>query len=144
MDVIHVFACQNDRLESGGGIEPAVTVAEAEHFLHAVAVMHFKEERADDIVKAGTKAAAGDDAGAGPGRIEKDSFARAGQFEEQFRFRRRAGRPHDTGGNPRLFIHGTLNRRRKPRLAQNGDLHFSGRLAGRKRRGKMQMGRDHG
>ena len=56
VDVVHELGRQHDRFRAAGGIQPLVAAAKAEHLLHAVGVVQFEEERADDVVQAGAQA----------------------------------------------------------------------------------------
>ncbi len=56
-------------------------VAKAEDVLHAVGMRELQDQPADDVVDAGTQAAARDDPAPQRRRIEEDAIARAGNFE---------------------------------------------------------------
>ena len=89
MNVINEPRRDRDRLDAARRVEPAVSAAEAEHFGDAIAVVQFKEERADDVVEARAQAPAGHDAGARLLRVEEEPLARAREFELQVRDRHR-------------------------------------------------------
>ena len=72
MNVVDELGGDRDRLHTARRIEPAVTAAETKHLRDAVAVVQFEEERADDVVEAGTQATAGHDAGPGLPRVEEE------------------------------------------------------------------------
>ncbi len=65
--------------------EPLVAVSEAVHFRDGVAVMKLGDEAADDVIEAGTEAAAGHDRRGGFCGVEEEVLARAGGFEAELR-----------------------------------------------------------
>lgn len=64
-------------------VETAIAVANAEDFLHAIAVVELQEDRAYGVVQAGTQPAAGHDRSHRRGRIEINVFTRFRLFKRQ-------------------------------------------------------------
>ena len=81
MNAINEARRNLNRFQAARRIEPTISAAETQHFGHAIAVMQFEKERADDVVQAGTKSAASDDSGARSFRIEEKFRERPGEFE---------------------------------------------------------------
>jgi len=53
VDIVDEFGSQHERFPAARRVESPITVAKAEHIFHAVAVMQFQKQRANDVVQAG-------------------------------------------------------------------------------------------
>ena len=84
VDVLDVLQAQELGRAGGARDQAGVAVADTIDLVHAIPVVQFHGQGADDIVEAGAEPAAGDNGGAGLGRIKEDRLARAGLFESPF------------------------------------------------------------
>ncbi len=81
VDVGHRLRGQRHRFMAAARNQSFVAIAKAEDALDAVAARQFEHDAAHDVIDAGTKATAGDDAAADGARIEENLVAWPGQLE---------------------------------------------------------------
>src|SRR5215467_1397340 len=99
MNSIHQLVCKNERFGAVLRIQALISPPETEHLFYAVGMTHFKKQRPDYIVEAGTQPSAGNNTGASFRRIEEQIFARACQFKEEAVRRPLINCTSDCGGN---------------------------------------------
>ena len=105
VDPFHVFGRQQQRPRPLRRIQPLVAIADAQHGRHAVAMVELQEDRTDDVVQAGAKAAAGDNSRLAAARVEEDLFPRTGLFDRQFRAKGPAALRFNPVKHPRIIRH---------------------------------------
>src|SRR5215469_6056854 len=97
MYCIDQLGCENEGFGAVFRIQTLISPPKAEHFVYAVGMTHFEEQRWGDIGEARAETSAGNNSGASFRRIEEQVFARARQFKEEAVRRPRINGTNDRG-----------------------------------------------
>jgi hypothetical protein len=102
VNLVNKGRCQHYRFGTARRIKTLIAASKPQDFHHSVGVVEREEKRANHVVQAWTQAAAGYDAGACPGGLEKQLRARPGKLKQDLIPPRCSRITYDNGRNSRL------------------------------------------